>query len=488
MANIRLYQFPTKASPVPADIVYVGDSAAAFDEVQCTIAQLISAYPNLSGIGGLTLGANTYPWVNGSSVWTAGSVTPSPTASVLSAWDANKNLSANNFLSGYATTATAAATTTLTVASAYQQFFTGVTTQTVTLPVTSTLVLGQTFLIVNNSTGVVTVNSSGANLVKAMASNTTLLVTCILTSGTTAASWNVDSGELVLPVSLANGGTNAALTASNGGIFYSTATAGAILSGTATANQVLLSGASGAPAWSTTTYLQTITGGSLVYGGSNNVMAGLAIGSTAQFLTISGGLPVWSTATLPATATGTGTMLRADGTNWVASTSTFADTYGASTILYSNGANTVSGLATAISATLRTNSSGVPVMSTANIAISASCGLFVGGVGAGPTQITNLSVTITTLGRPVMVMLVDDGSTNGSCLFASAGGSGVIYFFDGATKLTAQVFNNTATYLPVSSFSFIYTPSSGSHTITAQYSNAVNNINVSYAKLVAYEM
>lgn len=56
------------------------------------------------------------------------------------------------------------------------------------------------------------------------------------------------------PVTLANGGSGAALTASNGGIVYSTATTMAILAGTATANKVLLSGASGAPSWSTVTY------------------------------------------------------------------------------------------------------------------------------------------------------------------------------------------------------------------------------------------
>lgn len=58
-------------------------------------------------------------------------------------------------------------------------------------------------------------------------------------------------------VTLAQGGTNATLTASNGGIFYSTASAGAILSGTATAGQILLSGASDAPSWSTATYPAT---------------------------------------------------------------------------------------------------------------------------------------------------------------------------------------------------------------------------------------
>ncbi len=129
------------------------------------------------------------------------SVTTGPAATAWAGWDANKNLSANSFISGYATTATGATTTTLVVGSAWQQFFTGSTTQTVVLPVTSTLVLGQSFYIVNNSSGVVTVQSSGANTIQAMAANTTLLVTCILTSGTTAASWATEY------VGAASGGT-----------------------------------------------------------------------------------------------------------------------------------------------------------------------------------------------------------------------------------------------------------------------------------------
>jgi hypothetical protein len=91
---------------------------------------------------------------------------------------------------GYATTATAAGTTTLTVTSAKQQFFTGTTTQTVVLPVTSTLALGMSYLIVNNSTGIVTVQSSGANAITTLDAGTSVAFTCILTSGTTAASWD----------------------------------------------------------------------------------------------------------------------------------------------------------------------------------------------------------------------------------------------------------------------------------------------------------
>ena len=92
----------------------------------------------------------------------------------------------------YTTTATAAGTTTLTVTSTLLQFFTGVTTQTVVLPVVSTLSLGQRYEIHNNSSGAITVNSSGSNLVATVAANTTTVCTCILITGTTAASWDAD--------------------------------------------------------------------------------------------------------------------------------------------------------------------------------------------------------------------------------------------------------------------------------------------------------
>ena len=92
-------------------------------------------------------------------------------------------------LMGFTSTATAAGTTTLDNTSTYYQIFTGSTTQTVTLPVTSTLQTGWTFHICNNSTGNLTLNSSGNNLVLTIIPGTTVMVTCILTSGTTAASW-----------------------------------------------------------------------------------------------------------------------------------------------------------------------------------------------------------------------------------------------------------------------------------------------------------
>ncbi len=119
------------------------------------------------------------------------------TGDVTSIGNASTVVSANNILNGYATTATAAGTTTLTVTSKYQQFFTGVTTQTLVLPVVSTLTLGQAYYVVNSSTGIVTVNSSGANLVKSMGPGSSCVFTCIAITGTTAASWTADYSSAV---------------------------------------------------------------------------------------------------------------------------------------------------------------------------------------------------------------------------------------------------------------------------------------------------
>lgn len=84
--------------------------------------------------------------------------------------------SINNRIVAYNTTATAAGTTTLTVNSLTDQYFTGSTTQTVVMPDATTLTVGRMFHIVNNSTGVVTVNKNGGSLIKAMAAGTELFV------------------------------------------------------------------------------------------------------------------------------------------------------------------------------------------------------------------------------------------------------------------------------------------------------------------------
>jgi hypothetical protein len=102
---------------------------------------------------------------------------------------------------------------------------------------------------------------------------------------------NTSTGQMgsLAELTLALGGTNANLTASNGGIFYSTASAGAILAGTATANQVLLSGSSTTPAWSTATYPNTATTGDIIIATGTNALGSLADVAVHQVL-VSGGV------------------------------------------------------------------------------------------------------------------------------------------------------------------------------------------------------
>ena len=96
------------------------------------------------------------------------------------------------------------------------------------------------------------------------------------------------------PMALAIGGTNASLTASNGGIVFSDATKFDILAGTATENQVLLSGASSAPSCSVATYLPTLRINEIVYASAANTMAQITTANNAQLYTDASGVPVFT--------------------------------------------------------------------------------------------------------------------------------------------------------------------------------------------------
>ena len=106
----------------------------------------------------------------------------------------------------------------------------------------------------------------------------------------------------------------------------------------------------------------TISQFAVLAGGASNAISSIGPGTSGQVLQSGGAAsnPVYSTSTFPSTATSTGTILRADGTNWVATTATYPATTTASQLLYSSATNTIGGLATANNGTLVTSATGVP--------------------------------------------------------------------------------------------------------------------------------
>lgn len=68
---------------------------------------------------------------------------------------------------------------------------------------------------------------------------------------------------------------------------------------------------------------------------SGKVLQGAGVGTA----------PAFSTATYPSTAGSTGTILRADGTNWVATTNTYPNTATTGDILYASGTSVIGNLA-----------------------------------------------------------------------------------------------------------------------------------------------
>ncbi len=146
----------------------------------------------------------------------------------------------------------------------------------------------------NNVSGIVTAvfpgSTSGLATLKAQAVAGTPTIQLPSTSGILALAGAIP----VFPLSLANGGTGAALTANNGGVFYSNATTGAILAGTATAGQLLQSGSSSAPTWTDATYPFSTTANRLLYSSSANVVGQVTGANGASLVSTNAGVPTWS--------------------------------------------------------------------------------------------------------------------------------------------------------------------------------------------------
>ncbi len=170
----------------------------------------------------------------------------------------------------------------------------------------------------------------GAALTRVDDTNVTLTLggtptTALITATSITAGW---SGQLALT----RGGTNNSITADNGAIVYSDASKLTLLASTATANKVLMSGASGAPVWSTPVYPNaSATSGKIIVSDGTNYIA--------------------STPTFPNASATAGKNIQSDGTNWVASSSTWPTTGTQGGIVYCDASNSFTQLAKNTSAT-----------------------------------------------------------------------------------------------------------------------------------------
>jgi hypothetical protein len=169
------------------------------------------------------------------------------------------------------------------------------------------------------------------------------------------------------------------LTASNGGIVYSGSTNLAVLAGTATARQMLQSGASAAPAWSTTTWPATTTVNRLLWSSSANVIEDLATANNGVLVTSAGGVPSISSTlpsglsatnmnlTTPSIGVATGTSLALNGATIgshaiaVTGTSAFSDV-----MLIGGGSQHINAKLDVTGATVTTGNDSFPFFVSAN--------------------------------------------------------------------------------------------------------------------------
>ncbi len=136
--------------------------------------------------------------------------------------------------------------------------------------------------------------------------------------------------------------------------------------------------------------------------------------------------------------------------------------------------------------------------------ISSSCGSGYSNATNVPTDVTNLSVTITTTGRPVILGLIADGDVaNDAQILFSNGASGTtangsILFLRGATIISRNgtqvgVSGGTTESIvyPPGSFYMVDVPGAGTYTykVQAQTNGGLTqNVAVNYVKFFAFEL
>ena len=185
------------------------------------------------------------------------------------------------------------------------------------------------------------------------------------------------------------------------------------------------------------------------YADTTTSLAQIAAGSAGQVLQSNGNAAQsWSTPTYPSTSPTVGKILRSDGTNIAATTSTFADTYSINTLLYNASANTVSGLATGNSGVLVTSAGGVP-----SIATDIPTAVTIGSKYAYRAEGTDIPIADGGTGQSTKAPAFDSlspMSALGDMIYGGASGTGTVLVGDitGTTKYIQQIGTGAVSAIP----------------------------------------
>ncbi len=195
---------------------------------------------------------------------------------------------------------------------------------------------------------------------------------------------------------------------------------GPVQSVTGTANQILANPTSGNVVLSLIgPYTPaTYTAHGVLIGEGTSSIAATSAGTAGQLLTSGGASadPTWTTATFPATAGAAGTILRSNGTNWVASTDTYPDTVVAGDIIIATATNVVGSLAD---------------VATGQVLMS-------GGVGVAPAYSGSPSVSGSlTAATTITATLGAITATNGNFV-GTASGTGILLTSPSASGAAAS--------------------------------------------------
>jgi hypothetical protein len=106
------------------------------------------------------------------------------------------------------------------------------------------------------------------------------------------------------------------------------------------------------------------------------------------------------------------------------------------------------------------------------------------------TAATNLSIDITTTGRPVFVGLVPASDSDFCYVSADSSGTFNLYFFRGGTGIGRHTINSPSgeVFHPPGAFYCVDTPAAGTYTYSVAGLNATANGSISHCKLLVYEL